>query len=110
MDFSELWVDKYRPLSLDKMTYNSDLTIKLQKLAACDDLPHLIFYGPSGAGKKTRVVALLKEIYGNGVLKATKEIHSVKQRSKTFEIPILSSNYHIDFTPSDAKNRDKLFI
>ncbi len=42
-------------------------------LGACDpqvasgDCPHTLFYGPPGAGKKTLILGLLRQIYGAGV-------------------------------------------
>lgn len=64
-----LWVDKYRPTELQTLDYHGEVTKRLTNLARSDDLPHLLVYGPSGAGKKTRIMALLHELYGDGALK-----------------------------------------
>ena len=64
-----LWVDKYRPTSLDKLDFLKDQAAQLSQLAQSGNLPHLLFYGPSGAGKKTRIMALLRAIFGGGVEK-----------------------------------------
>lgn len=62
-----LWVEKYRPKSLRELDYHKDINEILTKLAQSGDFPHLLFYGPNGAGKKTRIMAFLREVYGNGV-------------------------------------------
>ena len=35
------------------------------------DCPHLLFYGPPGAGKKTLIIGLLRQIYGPAVEKVS---------------------------------------
>ena len=76
-----LWVDKHRPHRLDDLSYHSDTTQRLRALAAHPDtMPHLFLYGPSGSGKKTRIAALLRELYGPGADK-------LKLDKRTFTTP-----------------------
>jgi replication factor C subunit 3/5 len=106
-----LWVDKYRPNSLNKLTLHADITHKLQTLAASPELPHLLFFGPPGAGKKCRVMALLREIFGPGVEHIKLEHRRFKTpTNKDIEIATLGSNYHIECNPSDAGNNDRFVI
>ena len=64
------------------------------------DFPHLLFYGPSGAGKKTRIMCLLRELYGSGVEKLRIEQHNFTTPSKKkLEISTIASNYHIEVNP-----------
>ncbi|CAE7745008.1 Rfc3 [Symbiodinium microadriaticum] len=106
-----LWVDKQRPTSLAKLSLHTQLTTKLQALGSSNDLPHLLFYGPPGAGKKTRVMALLREIYGAGVERVRLEHRTFKTpNNKAIDITTLGSNYHIECNPSDAGNNDKYII
>lgn len=62
-----LWVDKHRPSTLGRLTLHSDVNAKLLALSHSEELPHLLFYGPPGCGKKTRVMSLLREVFGPGV-------------------------------------------
>lgn len=106
-----LWVDKYRPNSLGKLDYHKEQAVQLQNLVQGGDFPHLLVYGPSGAGKKTRIMCLLKELYGAGVEKLRIEHQSVVAPSKKkIEINTISSNYHLEVNPSDAGNQDRVVI
>jgi replication factor C subunit 3/5 len=106
-----LWLDKYRPTTLSKLTINPELTDKLIALARTEELPHLLFYGPPGSGKKTRVKALLREIFGAGADKTKLEHRSFKTpTNRLVEVTTLGSNYHIECNPSDAGNQDRFVI
>src|SRR5947208_411204 len=98
-----LWVDKHRPKSLAELDCHTDLNETLQHLVDSKDFPHLLFYGPSGAGKKTRVMSLLRAHFGDGVMHIKLDHQAVQvNESKSIEISMLSSQHHVDINPSDA--------
>uniref|UniRef100_A0A669BGH8 Replication factor C (activator 1) 3 n=1 Tax=Oreochromis niloticus TaxID=8128 RepID=A0A669BGH8_ORENI len=106
-----LWVDKYRPSSLGKVDFHKEQAAQLKKLVQCGDFPHLLVYGPSGAGKKTRIMCLLRELYGPGVEKLRIEHQTIVAPSKKkIEINTIASNYHLEVNPSDAGNQDRVVI
>ena len=106
-----LWVDKHRPLELGKMSYHGELSERLATLAADGDIPHLLFYGPSGAGKKTRIMALLRALYGAGAEKQRLEHRDFRTpTNKAIEVTTVASNYHIEINPSDAGNNDRYVV
>ena len=103
---SALWVDKYRPQSLDRLDYHKEQAAQLARLAAAGDLPHMLFYGPSGAGKKTRVMALLRAIFGAGVERVKLQHRAFKTPSgKAIEVTTIASSYHIERVASSAQQR-----
>lgn len=71
----------------------------------------MLFYGPSGAGKKTRILATLRALYGPGVerIKIDARVFQTSSNRK-LEFNIVSSVYHLEITPSDVGNYDRVVI
>jgi len=60
-----IWVEKYRPQTLDDVAGHDDITARLQSYIERNDLPNLLFSGQAGIGKTTCAVAIAKELYGD---------------------------------------------
>ena len=86
----------------------------LSKLAQSDDFPHILFYGPSGSGKRTMTKCLLHELYKSNA------VHKIKSEHKEFKVNatsstvaecvVFSSNFHIEVTPSEADHHDRVIV
>lgn len=71
----------------------------------------MLFYGPSGAGKKTRITCTLRQLFGPGVekLKIDQRVFLTPSRRKV-EVNLVQSNFHIEITPSEAGSYDRVVI
>ncbi|THH03244.1 hypothetical protein EW146_g10483 [Bondarzewia mesenterica] len=71
----------------------------------------MLFYGPSGAGKKTRIAATLRQLFGSGVekLKIDQRVFLTPSKRK-LDVNVVQSNYHIELTPSEVGNYDRVVI
>ncbi|XP_057321679.1 replication factor C subunit 3 [Microplitis mediator] len=106
-----LWVDKYRPTSLNKLDYHTEQAEHLKNMVQKSDFPHLLVHGPPGAGKKTRIMAIIRELYGPGVERLRMEPMQFETPSKKkIELMTISSNYHIEVNPSDVGIYDRIVI
>ncbi|CAG9460735.1 unnamed protein product [Pedinophyceae sp. YPF-701] len=109
-----LWVDKYRPDAFERFAINQDIGKRLQGLAGSGDCPHVLLYGPPGAGKKTIVLSLLRELYGAGAKKVKVEHRPWKielpSRKLELELTMVTSNYHVEMNPSDVGNNDRYVV
>ncbi|KAM1037021.1 hypothetical protein FF1_031934 [Malus domestica] len=109
-----LWVDKYRPKTLDQAIVHQDIAQNLKKLVAEQDCPHLLFYGPSGSGKKTLIIALLRQVFGPSAdkVKVENKTWKVDAGSRTIDIELttMSSTNHIELNPSDAGFQDRYIV
>jgi replication factor C small subunit len=58
--YNNLWVEKYRPKTLDDILLDSQLKEHFKKIT--DDIPNLLFYGSPGTGKSTLAKIIINDI------------------------------------------------
>ncbi|ALG82987.1 replication factor C small subunit [Halanaeroarchaeum sulfurireducens] len=61
----EIWVEKYRPETLETVVGHDDIIDRIESYVERDDRPHLLFSGPAGTGKTATASAIAKELYGD---------------------------------------------
>src|SRR5437667_9408467 len=76
----ELWVEKYRPKSLDEGVGQEETVARLKAYAKTGNLPHLLFAGPAGTGKTTSAIALARDMFGEDWRQNYFELNSSDER------------------------------
>lgn len=111
-----LWTDKYRPHKLDEFIYNLD-AVKIFKNLSCGlDFPHLMVDGISGIGKKSMIMAFLREcidyhgLTGSEVYQTQNMCISQKFNTKIVDLHVQHSFYHYNLNPSNHGVYDRYVI
>jgi replication factor C subunit 3/5 len=107
---SKLFIEKYNPKTIEQLSYNEKVSNLIQKISTKSDFSHLIFYGPEGSGKKTRIKVLLQSMFNESIHKLKTETKQIKVNSTNVQYSISHSAFHIELTPSDSGSQDRHII
>lgn len=98
-----------RNIDVDNVIHKEEL-LMLKKMSVDESIPHIIFYGPEGSGKKTIIDKFLTMIYDDQVMKTNDTIYKVAgSGNNSTEVIIKQSNYHIVIEPNN-NNFDRYLI
>jgi replication factor C small subunit len=75
-----MWVEKYRPRSLDEMVDQKEIVERLKGLVNNKNIPHCIFAGPPGSGKTTASLCLAHDLYGGRYREYLMELNASDER------------------------------
>ena len=63
MGQDDIWTEKYRPIIFDEMVGQQEIVKRVRSLVQAMNIPHLLFAGPSGIGKSTLALVIVRELF-----------------------------------------------
>ncbi len=111
----EIWIEKYRPETLDDMVGQKHIVERLKEFVRTGEMPHCLFAGPAGVGKTTAALAMAHEMFGDSwssrflELNASDErgIDTIRTKVKEFARTISIDGFKIVYLDeADALTRD----
>jgi len=101
------WENNTEP---QKCFFHKEIFKKLEKISKDDDIPHIIFYGNPGSGKKTAINLFLEMIFDKSVYKLDNSKYTVVSSGNIEnEVMVKQSDHHIIIEPNN-NNFDRYLI
>lgn len=108
-----VWADMYRPSVLGEFICNKAVADELHRLVTARQCNHFIFEGMQAVGKRSMVLALLRDAFGPDDLKIEerpKRIELKGEIAKHIDIKIKSSDHHVEVNLADLHGYEKQVI
>lgn len=103
-------IDQYRPTSINDSHFHFEILKLLEVMSKNDNIPHIIFYGPEGSGKRTIINIFLEMLFDSGVHKTKDTTYKVVgSGNKKNDVVVKQSDYHIVIEPQN-NNFDRYLI
>ena len=104
------FIDKYFPKSVEHSKFHKNILEKLKHISKNESIPHMLFCGQNGCGKKTIIKLFLEMLFDKDVHKMEETMYTVTgSGNKITNITVKQSNYHIVIEPNN-NNFDKYLI
>ncbi|CAL4923974.1 unnamed protein product [Urochloa decumbens] len=108
-----VWADKYRPNVLSEFICNKDVADELYQLVVGRQCQHYIFEGPTSVGKRSMVLALIRDGFGSHDLKIeerTKRFEFKGEIRKHIDVRVKISGHHVEVNLADLHGYEKYVI
>ena len=103
-------VDEFAPHCYEDIFFHKEIYDRLKMMSSDNSIPHIIFHGVPGAGKKTMINIFLKMIYGDSISKLYTTAYSIAgSGNKTKKETVQNSDHHIIINPTST-NFDRYLV
>ena len=104
------FIDKYIPKNEEELIFHKNIYNILKIMSEDDSIPHIIFHGSSGTGKKTTVQLFMKLLFGDSIMNYKKLPYNISGSDNTITVEEFEQSFHHIFIEPKGNNHDRYLI
>ena len=104
------YVDKYIPKNINDIFFHEKIYELLEIMANDNSVPHLLFHGPMGCGKKTMVNIFMQLLFGETINTVRNVSYNISGSGNMFTVEDFAQSFHHIFIEPKGNNHDRYLI
>ena len=104
------YVDKYIPKNINDIFFHEKIYELLEIMANDDSVPHLLFHGPPGCGKKTMVNIFMQLLFGETINTVRNVSYNISGSGNMITVEDFAQSFHHIFIEPKGNNHDRYLI